>query len=57
MNVQQTMAVVHVIILASINLDRTNVSAPLAMLLQTMGGYVMVSAAYHYELFTFVKVN
>ena len=45
MNVQQTMAMVHVIRLASIHLDHTNVAVLLVMLLQPMGGHVLVSAA------------
>ena len=45
MNVQQTMAMVHVIRLASIHLDHTNVAVLLVMLLLMMGGHVMVSAA------------
>ena len=42
-NVQQTMAVVHVIRLAWIyldHLDHTNVAATMAMFLQAMGGHV-----------------
>ena len=45
MNVQQTMAKVHVIRLASIHLDRTNVTVLLVMLLLMTGGHVLVSAA------------
>ena len=47
-NVQQTMAVVHVIRLAWIylnHLDHTNVAATTAMFLQAMGGHVTVCAA------------
>ena len=45
MNVQQIIDMVHVIRLALIHLDHFNVTAPVAMFLQTMGGHVTVSAA------------
>ena len=46
MNVQLTMAMVHVIRLAWIHLlDHTHVAAPMAMLVQAMGYHVTVSAA------------
>ena len=62
MNVQQTMAMVHVIRLASINLDRTNVAVLLVMLLLMMGGHVLVSAAWNkvmmkFYCLTFADVN
>ena len=49
MNVQQIVAMVHVIRLASIHLDHTNVTASVALLLQ--GIHVMVSAAFNDESF------
>ena len=47
MNVQQTMAMVHVIRLASIHLDHTNVAVLLVMLWLPMGGHVLVSSAWN----------
>ena len=42
MNVQQIIDMVHVIRLALIHLDHFNVTAPVAMFLQTMGGHVTI---------------
>ena len=62
MNVQQTMAMVHVIRLASIHLDHTNVAVLLVMLWLPMGGHVLVSEAWNkvtmkFYCLTFVDVN